>query len=229
MSEYLHLLFVSRIVLLGSSIMAIIKIPHISSGYIPIPRVPTGGAGRFQMKIKVRFTNRGHRIEDFRKKWAKSLLSRIGGYVRTSIIRGMRRRTKMVVSNPKYPKHYVHSPKGTPPYAHVKKSEFLNQAILFHADPIGETVVIGTSFRRARFWGAMHEHGGVWAEKHPKRTSKKTSYFHRRPFIGPVVTKIIAEGKIAMLVKKAEAEAGAGIPAIGGGTYQKEWAYEQAD
>jgi len=203
--------------------MSLFKFPKIG-GYVPTPRVPTGGAGRFQMKVKLRFTNRGHRISDFRKQWVRKYLSRIGGYVRTSIIRGMKRQTRKVISNPKYPEHYIHSPRGVAPYAHLKKSEFLNAAILFAVDPIGEKVVIGVSKRKAGFWGAMHEHGGVWAESNPKRTGKKTTYFPRRPFVGPVSDELISTGKIAMIGQEVATEVGAGIPSVEGGVYQKEWA-----
>jgi len=136
----------------------------------------------------------------------------------------MKRQTRKVISNPKYPEHYIHSPRGVAPYAHLKKSEFLNAAILFAVDPIGEKVVIGVSKRKAGFWGAMHEHGGVWAESNPKRTGKKTTYFHRRPFVGPVSDKLISTGKIAMIGQEVATEVGAGIPSVEGGVYQKEWA-----
>ena len=202
--------------------MSFIKLPKIG-GYVPNPRVPTGGAGRFKMKVKLRFTNRGHRVEDFRKRWVRKYLSRIGGYVRTSIIRNIKRRTKKVITDPKYPEQYVHSPVGTAPYAHLKKSEFLKAAVLFAVDPIGERVVVGVSKRNAGFWGAMHEHGGVWAENHPEREGKKTSYFHRRPFVGPVAEKLISTGKIAMIGQEVAAEVGVGVPSVEGGVYQKEW------
>ncbi len=175
--------------------MALIKLPSVGSGYISNPRIPTGGGGRIRMKVKVRFTQRGHRLQDHMVKWKRAFLFRAGASLRVWIIRSMKRRKGKVIKNPKYPASFIASPPGTPPFAHLKKSEFLKAAILFAVDFPNQSVVVGVSRRNAGLWGQMHEFGGVYKENHPKRKGKKSTFFHKRPFVKPAGEKFIASDK----------------------------------
>lgn len=155
--------------------MALIKLPHPGRVYIPVPRTPIGGATRFNWKIKVRLHNRGHRYSDYLLKWKRAFLHRAGGALRTWIIKSFKRRAKKT----------THSPVGTPPYLHQVKSAFINGAIQFAADIGYDETLVGVSYRVAKKWGKMHEHGGMWPENKDKKGGARMVMYPTRAFVQP--------------------------------------------
>ncbi len=175
--------------------MAFVKLPQVGSAYIPKPRVPIAGQTRFNWKVRPKLTNRGHRLKDHMAKWKRTFLFRAGASLRIWILRSFKRSKSKVIKNPRYPASFKPSPVGTPPHAHLNKSEFLRVAIQFAVDLPGQVVVVGVSKRKAGLWGQMHEFGGVYKENHPKRKGKKSTFFHKRPFIRPAGERFLASNK----------------------------------
>jgi len=151
-----------------------IKLPHVG-GYIPTPHLPHGGATRIGMKTRWRLSNRGHRYRDYLLKWKRNFLYRAGGALRTWIIKSFKRRAKKT----------THSSVGTPPYLHQVKAAFINSAIQFAVSMDRGEVLIGVSWRRAKKWGKMHEHGGMWPEKKDKKGGARMVMYPARPFVEP--------------------------------------------
>ncbi len=151
---------------------------HIPGGVSRPFHMPTG-MDRVQMKVKIRLKFRGHRMKSFMLRWKRNFLKRSGAALRTWIIKGFKRRKNKS----------IHSPVETPPYAHLKKSEFLNKAILYAVDLNAGQAVVGVSYQNAQLWGKMHEQGGLFREKHPAEEGQRTITFPRRPFVKPVAAR----------------------------------------
>lgn len=179
--------------------MVRIKTPNVGSVRIPKPRAFSGGATRFNWKVRINLTKRGGRIEDHMAKWRRSFLFRGAASLRTWVIRNFKRRTrkKRVEINGREYTDFIHSPAGSAPYAHLRKSKFLRVAIQFAVDLPGRIALVGTSWRKAKRWGQMHEFGGLYKENHPGRdgTARPWAFFHKRPFLKPVGVKWAASSQ----------------------------------
>jgi len=155
--------------------MAFIKLPHPGRVYIPTPRIPVGGATRLNWKVKVRMHERGHRMNNFMLKWKRNFLYRSGGALRTWIIKSFKRRAKKT----------THSPVDTPPYLHQVKAAFINGAIQFAVSVDRGETIVGVSWRKAKKWGKMHEHGGMWPERKSRKGGSRMVMYPARPFVEP--------------------------------------------
>ena len=152
--------------------------PNPGSVRIPRVRMPTGG-DRLSMKFKFRFVNRGSRINDYVKKWERAFLNRSGAAIKTWVTKSFKRRKKKS----------THSPRGTPPYLHGKKSDFLSPAMAWSRVFAEKSVVVGVRRSKAGIWGLMHEHGGIFKESSPQPGGQKTAFFHARPFVQPAFVR----------------------------------------
>lgn len=179
-----------------------IATPNPGSVRIPRIRMP-GGADRLNMKFKFRFVNRGSRINDYVKKWEGSFLNRSGAAIRTWVIKSFKKRKKKS----------IHSPRGTAPYLHDKKSSFISPAMAWARDYANKGIVVGVKRSKAGVWGMMHEHGGLFKESNPQKGGKRVAFFHARPFVHPAFIRW----------KSANRHVPSGMRGIMKNT--KEWAY----
>ncbi len=155
-----------------------IKLPSPGRVYLPKLHGPST-----KSRVKWRFVNKGHRIKNAMAVWERTFLSRSGASIRTYALRSMKRRKNKD----------IHSPVGSPPFSHLKKSEFLRQAILWALRTSGNTksVLVGAYKPKAGFWGQKHEYGGFFG-KDPK-TGKK-ALFVPRPFMRPAFNRWLKFG-----------------------------------
>lgn len=138
----------------------IFKTPSLGSFYVPTPHLP-----RIKATYRVRFVAKGHRVIDYMARWERNFLYRAGGSIRAWIIKAAKRKKDK----------NVHSPHGTPPFAHLKKSEFLRPAIQFAVNLARKYVLVGTAYKACRLWGWKHEFGKL----------HKGAQFPKRPFVNP--------------------------------------------
>ena len=161
-----------------------LKLPSPGRVYLPKAHMP-----RISSKLRYRFVNKGHRIGDYMQKWNRVFLLRCGGAIRAYVINRIKSN-----ENKK-----IHSPIGQSPYAHLKKSEFLRPAIQFAISlpsagwlaggTIGK-VLVGTSRRKAGYWGRKHEYGG-WINRGEENSK---GFFPPRPFMRPGFARWIKFG-----------------------------------
>jgi hypothetical protein len=103
----------------------------------------------------------------------------------------------------------IHAPIGKPPFAHLKKSEFLKGAIQFAVQISTAAagglsrVLVGAYQPVAGFWGAKHEHGGYYG-KDPD-TGKK-AFFPPRPFMKPAFRRWLRYG-LPVIMKDTQRKA----------------------
>jgi len=165
------------------------KMPSPGRVYIPSPHMP-----RVTARYRVRFVNRGHRVQNYVERLQRTLLFRASASLRAYVIRAFK-----VVMLPggkgdwETPKEYQkHSPPGSRPFLHQTKAKWIKGAIQFAVDLVQKYALVGVAFSRARHWGKKHEwgtmHGG---RQFPKRPFMKPTFDRWRKYGLPAVYKTV--------------------------------------
>lgn len=119
----------------------------ISKLYIPKAQLPN-----LSGRVRFRFDNKGYKVINYMAKWERMFLFRAGAAIRAYTIRSFKvRKNRDVASTP-----------GAAPFLHEKKANFIRQAVMFAVNLAKGTVMVGTRYSRAGWWGAKHERGGRW-------------------------------------------------------------------
>lgn len=138
----------------------------VSKAYIPKAQLPN-----LSGKVRFRFENRGYKVINYMAKWERMFLYRAGAAIRTYTTRSFKRRKdRDTASTP-----------GTAPFIHDTKAGFIRQAIMFAVNLTKATVMVGTRYSVAGWWGAKHEHGGRW--KVLKHNLGPHGIYVKRPFM----------------------------------------------
>jgi len=157
------------------SFLPSIKFPQPGRVYIPKPHML-----RLKARLRIRITDRGHRITDYLKKFENLFLNRVGAAIKMYIIRGLKRNANK----------NIHSAPGQAPLLHKPKNEFIRIAAAYHVDYSRRQVLVGTLYSKAKLWGWKHEHGGVHGVssrvvKGKIKTLNVPAHYPPRPFIAP--------------------------------------------
>jgi len=112
------------------------------------------------IRYNFRFKNEPDRLLHANEQFVSKFLGYAGGTIRKMTLASFQRE----------PQKHIHSPKGQPPFAHKPKGQFLRPAILYAVNKLEKSVIIGTVYSVAKFWGKKHEHGGLdHGHTYPKR------------------------------------------------------------